>query len=209
MGRSRNQGHPGEGSDMRKAEVAALRGSEDFVSDPKKRIMAKKTNKTLLLIVKWKDGGDNESILMEKWLTFHDRKWLILKRPLTGRAEKTINHYFGILKSLFFYAIKKYKLKIENPVCDVTYYITDRKRKEYTPQEIKRILDACEKIEKTVAPHALIMKYAKRITLMLLYTAMRPGELYKLRWDKHIKDDKIVLERTETKQRKGKVIPIN
>jgi len=38
---------------------------------------------------------------------------------------------------------------------------------------------------------------------------MRLGELYKLRWDKHIKNDKIVLERTETKQKKGKVIPIN
>ena len=125
-----------------------------------------------------------------------------------GRAEKTINHYYGILKTLFFYANKKYKLKIENPVCDVTYYMTDRKRREYTPREIKEILEACEKIEKEVAPHALIMKYAKRITLMLLYTAMRPGELYKLRWDKHIKNDKIVLERTETKQKKEKVIPI-
>ncbi len=125
-----------------------------------------------------------------------------------NRSEKTINHYFGILKTLFFYAIKKYKLKIENPVCDVTYYMTDRKRREYSPQEIKRILEACEQIEKESAIHAHVMRYAKRITLMLLYTAMRPGELYKLRWDKHIKDDKIVLERTETKQKKKKVIPI-
>ncbi len=83
MGRSRNQGHPGEGSDMRKAEIAALRGSEDFVSDPKKRIMAKETNQALLPIVKWKNEGEDESILMGKWLTFHDRKWLIFKRPLT------------------------------------------------------------------------------------------------------------------------------
>jgi len=35
-----------------------------------------------------------------------------------------------------------------------------------------------------------------------LWNWMRLGELYKLRWDKHIKDDKIVLERTETKQKK-------
>ena len=43
---------------------------------------------------------------------------------------------------------------------------------------------------------------------MLLYTAMRPGELFKLQWDKQIKDDKIVLEHSETKQKKEKVIPI-
>lgn len=84
MGWSRNQGRPGEGSNMRKAEIAVPRGSEGFVSDPKKRIMAKVTNKALLPIVKWKDGGEDESILMGKWLTFHDRKWLIFKRPLTS-----------------------------------------------------------------------------------------------------------------------------
>jgi len=124
------------------------------------------------------------------------------------RSEKTINHYFTLLKALFNYSTKKHKLGIENPVNEIKPYVTDRKRREYTPEEISRILKAADRIEKEASNRAYIMRYAKRITLMLLYTAMRPGELFKLQWDKHIKDDKIVLERSETKQKKEKVIPI-
>ena len=124
------------------------------------------------------------------------------------RSEKTINHYFTLLKTLFNYSIKKHKLGIENPVNEIKPYVTDRKRREYTPEEISRILKAADRIEKEASSRGYIMRYAKRITLMLLYTAMRPGELFKLKWDKHINDDKIVLERSETKQKKEKVIPI-
>jgi len=65
-----------------------------------------------------------------------------------------------------------------------------------------------DRIEKEAAENAFIMRYVKRITLMLLLTGMRLGELYKLKWEKHTKNDKIILKRTETKQRKEKVIPI-
>ena len=125
-----------------------------------------------------------------------------------GRAEKTINHYFGILKTLFNFAIKKHKLKIDNPICEITPYVTDRKRREYSSSEIQKILKVTERIEREAPKHACIMRYAKRITLLLLLTGMRPGEIYKLRWEKHIKKDKIILERTETKQKKEKIIPI-
>ena len=53
----------------------------------------------------------------------------------------------------------------------------------------------------------MVQKYARRIVLLLLYTGMRTGELLHLKWD-NIKDDKIVLKRTETKQKKEKVIPL-
>ncbi len=62
-----------------------------------------------VLFRKWKGGRDDESILKEKWLTFHDHKWLTFKRPLTaimstrfsGKNEKEIisRCYFkGFLK---------------------------------------------------------------------------------------------------------------
>jgi len=37
------------------------------------------------LFRKGKGGLDDESILKEKWLTFHDHKWLTFKRPLTTK----------------------------------------------------------------------------------------------------------------------------
>lgn len=81
------------------------------------------------------------------------------------RSEATINHYFTLLKTFFFFAIRKGYYRGENPI-----------------KEIK-----------------------KRITLLLLYTGMRMGEVMRLKWD-NVKDDKIVLKRTETKQNKEKVV---
>jgi integrase len=63
------------------------------------------------------------------------------------------------------------------------------------------------KIEKEAWTTTTLQKYAKRIVVILLLTGMRLGELLNLRWD-NIQDDKIVLKRTETKQRKKKMIPI-
>ena len=124
-----------------------------------------------------------------------------------GRSEATINHYFTLLKSLFNYAIKEKKYAGENPVKEITPYIVDEKRREYSPGEIARILDAAGKVEKEAGRGAILQKYAKRIVLMLLYTAMRTGELLNLKWE-NVKDDRIVFKRTETKQKKEKVIPL-
>lgn len=41
----------------------------------------------------------------------------------------------------------------------------------------------------------------------MLYTGMRIGEVLNLKWE-NIQEDKIVLKRTETKQKKEKVIPL-
>jgi len=78
---------------------------------------------------------------------------------------------------------------------------------KYSPTEITRILEAAEKVEREAWPHTMLQKYVKRIILLLLYTGMRPGEVINLRWE-NIKVDKIVLKRTETKQRREKVIPL-
>ena len=123
-----------------------------------------------------------------------------------GRSKATVNHYFTLLKSLFNYAIKQ-KYLSENPVKEIIPYTVDGKSREYSPEEIERILKAAGHIEKIARRGSVVQRYAKRIVLMLLYTGMRTGELLRLRWD-NIRDDKIVLKRTETKQKKEKVIPL-
>jgi integrase/recombinase XerD len=123
-----------------------------------------------------------------------------------GRSEATINHYFSLLKTFFNYAIRE-KYLIKNPVSDIRPYTVDEKRREYTPEELERILDATDRIEKEARNSAVLQKYAKRIILLLLYTGMRIGEVLNLRCE-NIQEDKIVTRRTETKQKKEKVIPL-
>ncbi len=125
-----------------------------------------------------------------------------------NRSPKTINLYMGLLKSLFYYAIRKKLYYGDNPISELKPYIVDDKRREYSPDEINRILSAADSIEKTATPHSIVPKYAKRIVLLLLYTGMRTGELLNLKWD-NIQGNKIVLKRTETKQQKEKIIPVS
>ena len=47
------------------------------------KIIHARPERALYLLRKWRGGLNDESILEEKWLTFHDRKWLNFKRPLT------------------------------------------------------------------------------------------------------------------------------
>lgn len=124
-----------------------------------------------------------------------------------GRSKATVNHYFTLLKSLFNYAIKEKKYAGENPIKEIVPYVTEEKRREYSPEEIEKILAAAELVEKNARRGAVMQQYARRIVLILLYTGMRTGELLHLKWD-NIKDDRIVFKRTETKQKKEKVIPL-
>jgi integrase len=132
---------------------------------------------------------------------------LLIRGGKKGRSEATINHYFTLLKSVFNYAIKEKKFSGENPINEIKPYTVDEKRREYSPEELERILEAAERVEKEARKNSQVQKYAKRIVLLLLYTGMRTGELLNLKWD-NIKEDKIILKRTETKQKKEKVIPI-
>jgi integrase len=123
------------------------------------------------------------------------------------RSPKTINDYMGILKTLFYFAIRKKLYRGDNPITEFKPYPVDRKRREYTQDEIKRILEAAEAVEAEADPRTVLQKYIKRIILLLLYTGRRPGEIINLRWD-NIKDDRIVLNRTETKQKREEIIPL-
>jgi len=51
------------------------------------KIIHDRPERAFLLFRKWKGGLKNETILKEKWLTFHDHKWLTFKRPLTTASR--------------------------------------------------------------------------------------------------------------------------
>lgn len=124
-----------------------------------------------------------------------------------GRSENTINHYFDVLKALFNFAIEKKLWTGENPIREVTPYVVDQKRRAYSSDEIRRIVAAAGRVEREAGAGAEMQKVARAIVELLLYTGMRLGELLNLQWA-NVQGDKIVLQRTETKSRKEKVVPI-
>jgi integrase len=119
----------------------------------------------------------------------------------------TVNHYFGLLKTLFNYAISQGKHPGPNPVKEIRPYVVDRKRRSYSAEEIVKIIAAAEKTEKESRAPDDMTHFARRLVILLLYSGMRFGEGINLHWS-NIKSDRIALQRTETKQRREKIIPI-
>jgi hypothetical protein len=64
--------------------TGALRASDFDPTMKNTKITHDRPERASSLFKKWKGGLDDESTLMEKWLTFHDHKWLNFKRPLTN-----------------------------------------------------------------------------------------------------------------------------
>ncbi len=69
--------------DLRSLITGALRASDFDPIMKNTKIIHDRPKRASVLFRKWKGGRDDESILKEKWLTFHDHKWLTFKRPLT------------------------------------------------------------------------------------------------------------------------------
>jgi integrase len=72
-----------------------------------------------------------------------------------GRSKATINHYYTLLKSLFNYAIKKKIFSGDNPADEMKPYLVEEKRREYSPEEIQKVLEAAEQIEKEARTNAV------------------------------------------------------
>jgi len=70
-------------TDLRSLITEALRASNFDPIMKNTEVIYDWPERAFLLFRKWKGGRENESILKEKWLTFHDHKWLTFKRPLT------------------------------------------------------------------------------------------------------------------------------
>jgi hypothetical protein len=77
----------GQGFAMRRMEIAPYRSSAGFGLRPKRETMPNAAAMSFLMSTKYKNGSNDYAILMGKWLSFHDRKWLTFKRPLTEPAH--------------------------------------------------------------------------------------------------------------------------
>ena len=69
----------GQDLDIKEPEIAAYMASQGLGFSPKWEMKPK-------VALKYKNhinGSENITILVGKWLSFHDRKWLNFKRPLT------------------------------------------------------------------------------------------------------------------------------
>jgi integrase len=130
-------------------------------------------------------------------------KWLAAK----GRGEFTRNHYFALVRAFFAYAIREKKFFGDNPAVGIRPYIVIRKRREYSAEEIGRIIDAADTIERKAPANAKTHRYLGRIVRLLLLTGMRLNEVLNLRWSS-IAEDRIMFTAAETKQRKEKIVPI-
>jgi len=74
----------GQGFTMMRTEIAPYRSSEHFGFTPKREMIPNAASESFIMSTKYKNGSKDDAILMGKWLSFHDRKWLTFKRPLTG-----------------------------------------------------------------------------------------------------------------------------
>jgi len=83
--------------------IGALRASNFDPIMKNMKVIHDRPERASYLLRKWKGGLYDESTLKEKWLTFHDHKWLTFSRPLT------ILEFLFYLLNLF----PRFTLKIE------------------------------------------------------------------------------------------------
>ncbi len=92
---------------------------------------------------------------------------------LKKRSPQTVKHVLGLLQRIINFGAKKHLCKgaefhIEMPK------VNNIKTEDLTPEQLSRLLEAIENDANTQAAH--MMK-------MALFTGMRRGEMFKLKWD--------------------------
>lgn len=171
--------------------------------------------RTIKRITEWKTAEERLDIIGDiigniELQAFGSEEIKTIDRELQARdrSKATVNHYFGLLKAFFNWAIRSGKFHGTNPVREVRAYVVDQRRREYSPDELKRIVEAAGRIEAEARRGAVVQRSIQKIVLLLLYTGMRLGQLLALRWE-NVRGDQLVIPATATKQRREQVIPIS
>jgi integrase len=86
---------------------------------------------------------------------------------------QTIKHVLGLLKRIILYGVSKQLCKPLNFTLE-TVKVDNQRTEDLTPEQLKRLLDAIEQSPDIQA--ANMMRLA-------LFTGMRRGEMFKLKWD--------------------------
>ena len=99
-------------------------------------------------------------------------EYIALRRSRDRIATSTANKDLQLLKSMFNLILnyKRWRKVLENSVCYVKLFKENHGRVRYLEQdEIQRLLKACD-------------KHLKPVVICALYTGMRRGEVFNLKW---------------------------
>ena len=117
---------------------------------------------------------------------------------LKEKSPQTVKHILELLKRIINFGLKKglcagLPFKIETPV------VNNIKTEDLTPEQLERLLKAIEQDRNINAQN--IMKLA-------MFTGMRRGELFKLRWE-HINFERGFIKIVDPKGGPDQIIPLN
>ncbi len=111
-----------------------------------------------------------------------------------GLGNTSINHHIQAAKAVLNYAVDADRL-VKNPWRKVDYLASGKRKRVVTDEEFNKLLKACDKCiayqgKVTREENAQLMK---DILHVLRFTALRPGELRKLRWDHILWDEGLIV----------------
>ena len=119
-------------------------------------------------------------------------------RLLKARAPGTVKNILELLRRIINFGVDRglcpapaLKIKVPSP--------NNEKTEDLTPEQLKRLMEAIE---------ADYDQQVKGLMLMALYSGMRRGELFRLKWD-HIDFERGFIRLVDTKGGKDQVIPLN
>lgn len=122
-------------------------------------------------------------------------------RRIQGKSNSTINREISILSAAINYAIRRWGWTIQNPATGLYLKTPEGRLRWLTRQEAAQLLEASEQSD---APHLY------DFILLALNTGMRRAELLQLETHKiDLKEKRIHLEGTQTKNGKRRIIPLN
>lgn len=133
-----------------------------------------------------------------------------------GLGNTTINHRIRSVKAVFNYGVDSERV-IKNPWKRVQLLPERKRKRTVTDEEFQKLLKACDGC---IAYRGMVSaeenaQLLRDVLHVLRYTAMRPGELRKLRWDHlHLDEEFIIIPASEhktgttAKNPEDRVIPI-
>jgi integrase len=134
-------------------------------------------------------------------LGFNDAVDYIARLKKLELSNTTINHHLRAAKAVFNYGVDAERLGV-NKWKKVKLLTEGKRRRIVTEEEFQKLLAACDK---AIGYRGKISREDNRqlirdILCVLRFTAMRPGELRKLRWDHiHWHEDLIIIPAAEQK----------
>ena len=117
------------------------------------------------------------------------------KRLSEGVSRETINKELTVLKSIFNRAKEMGLFKGEIPQINKFKEVEAEELRFLTPEEAKRLIDACP-------------EWFKPVVIFALNTGLRAGEIFSLRWENVDFENRVIyIESTATKTKRTYKIP--